>query len=140
MLDIFVNMNLEMQKTGNLSASISKEELLKLVCRCIVINQMLTDGQTVGQHQQGCRLTSHMPPVFISGVHTRFIDWSSMASCGLPLTQVAQNNLILTDIITKLGLLDYYDVAWKTSQCAVSRTMGAAAASDQSATVSKLAK
>jgi hypothetical protein len=31
MLDIFVNMNLEMQKTGNLSASISKEELLKLV-------------------------------------------------------------------------------------------------------------
>jgi hypothetical protein len=32
--------------------------------------------------------------------------------------QVAQNNLILTDIITKLGLLDYYDVAWKTSQCA----------------------
>jgi hypothetical protein len=33
--------------------------------------------------------------------------------------QVAQNNLILTDIITKLGLLDYYDVAWKTSQCAV---------------------
>lgn len=33
--------------------------------------------------------------------------------------QVAQNNLILTDIITKLGLLDYYDVAWKTSQCAL---------------------
>lgn len=35
MLDIFVNMNLEMQKTGNLSASISKDELLKLV-RCFV--------------------------------------------------------------------------------------------------------
>jgi hypothetical protein len=34
MLDIFVNMNLEMQKTGNLSASISKEELLKLVTHC----------------------------------------------------------------------------------------------------------
>lgn len=37
MLDIFVNMNLEMQKTGNLSASIGKDELLKLV-RCLVIN------------------------------------------------------------------------------------------------------
>ena len=31
MLDRFVDMNLEMQKTGNLSASISKDELLKLV-------------------------------------------------------------------------------------------------------------
>lgn len=59
MLDTFVDMNLEMQKTGNLSASISKEELLKLV---------------------------------------------------------AQNNLILTDLLIKIGLLEYYDVAWKTSQ------------------------
>lgn len=59
MLERFVDMNLEMHKTGSLSASIGKDELLKLV---------------------------------------------------------AQNNLILTDIITKLGLLDYHDVAWKTSQ------------------------
>lgn len=39
----------------------------------------------------------------------------TVTCCASP--QVAQNNLILTDIITKLGLLDYYDVAWKTSQC-----------------------
>lgn len=38
MLDIFVNMNLEMQKTGNLSASISKEELLKLARLSLIVS------------------------------------------------------------------------------------------------------
>jgi hypothetical protein len=105
MLDIFVNMNLEMQKTGNLSASISKEELLKLVTHC---GAAFFDTQPIQKDwHRALRL---------SGVLTQRWRAGWDVCCDM---QVAQNNLILTDIITKLGLLDYYDVAWKTSQCAL---------------------
>ncbi len=37
MLELFCNMNLEMQRTGNFSTSVGKEQLLKLVAQNNVI-------------------------------------------------------------------------------------------------------
>ncbi len=60
MLDIFVNMNLEMQKTGNLSASIGKDELLKLV-RCLVINSLDLCGPAPVTSYVPCRCAGPFP-------------------------------------------------------------------------------
>ena len=67
----------------------------------------------------GCRQVDHMLRTFkdMNKEMRRTGTFKPVATKEELLQMVAQNNLLFTDIISKLGIMERFDVAWKHNNC-----------------------
>ena len=69
--------------------------------------------------RDACRQVDHMLRTFkdMNKEMRRTGTFKPVASKEELLQMVAQNNLLFTDIISKLGIMERFDVAWKHNNC-----------------------